>query len=410
MKIIAMKRKKESGQVLVLIALLLVALIGIVGLAVDGGILYSARRSAQSAADNSAMAGAYALCTEGDVQTASLQAAIANEFDDADAQVSVDVNQPPTSGPHSGESQYVEVIINSQEDAYFIKLLYSGAFEVSARSVAKCQQTSPAPLGDGNGLIVLHPTASGALSGTGNQASLSIIGGLYINSNHATAMTVGNIDILASDGTAIVGNYSTGPQGSVSPSPATGQPTITDPLLTLAAPVRPAGACIDSTGGTRTIDPGVYCRITVGGGGTLTMNPGLYYVEGGEFSVTGGGHVLGSEVFIFSTAGSITMTGGGTFVLTAPTSGEYEGLLLFTSRTNSSTITITGGASSTFQGTMYSPAGTLALQGGAGSLSLEAQVIVNKLSIGGSSGINVEYDSSLGYNPGESSQVIELSE
>jgi hypothetical protein len=57
---------------------------------------------------------------------------------------------------------------------------------------------------------------------------------------------------------------------------------------------------------------------------------------------------------------------------------------------------------------MYSPAGTLALAGLTGSLSLDAQVIVNKLTIAGNGQVNIEYDSSLGYNPGPGALVIEL--
>jgi len=411
MKMLNWKRNSESGQALVLIILLLVALIGVVGLAVDGGILYSARRSAQSAADNAAMAGAYAICTEADVAAASQSAATANSFDDSDPQISVVVNHPPAGGPYAGDDAFVEVIINSQEKPAFIQILYSGAFEVSARAVAHCKQTSPAPLGDGNGLIVLNPTVSGALSGGGTGSKLSVIGGIYVNSSHATALTANNGAIEAADGTAIVGGWSKGPNGSVSPAPVTGQVPIPDPLLTLADPDRPGGACITPTIVSNVpINPGVYCQISVSGGKTLVMNPGLYYIEGGDFSVTGNAHVVGSGVFIFSTAGVITLTGGGTFTLTAPTEGEHKGLLLFTSRTNTSTITVTGGATSRFEGTMYSPAGTLSLSGGSGSLSLDAQIIVNKLAISGNGQVNVEYDSSLGYNPGPGAKVIEISD
>ena len=407
-------RSSESGQVMVLVMFLLVALIAAVGLAVDGGRLYSARRSAQNAADNAALAGALAICSqeemnEDEVVSAAEATAGQNGYSNADPGVSVSVDYPPESGLHEGDEDFVEVIINKQEEPGLIQVVYAGAFETSAHAVARCTQTSPAPLGQGNGLIVLHPTASGALNGTGTQATLSVIGGIYVNSNHATGMTAGNIDISASDGIAIVGNYSVGPTGSVSPAPVTGAVPIIDPLLTLADPSRPAGDCINQTAGG-TIDPGVYCKIDLTGNKTLVMNAGLYYIEGGVFSISGGSDVSGSGVFIYSTAGAITMSGGGSFNLVAPDSGEYEGLLLFTSRTNTSDITITGGATSTFQGTIYSPAGRLVLSGSVDDLSLDAQVIVNKLQVSGSSSVNVEYDSSLGYNPGTGSKYIDLSE
>src|SRR3989304_2206923 len=105
-------------------------------------------------------------------------AAPATAFDDADPQISVVVNHPPAGGPNAGDDAFVEVIINSQEKPAFIQVLYSGVFEVSARAVAQCKQTSPAPLGDGNGLMVLNPTVSGALSGGGTGSKLSVIGGI----------------------------------------------------------------------------------------------------------------------------------------------------------------------------------------------------------------------------------------
>ncbi len=51
-------KKSERGQILIVLTLALVALLGFTALAVDGGMVYSDRRYAQSAADASALAGA----------------------------------------------------------------------------------------------------------------------------------------------------------------------------------------------------------------------------------------------------------------------------------------------------------------------------------------------------------------
>ena len=50
-------KKRSEGQALVLMAFALIALAAMVGLAIDGGRLYSQRRQAQNAADAAAMAG-----------------------------------------------------------------------------------------------------------------------------------------------------------------------------------------------------------------------------------------------------------------------------------------------------------------------------------------------------------------
>src|SRR3989454_12514359 len=56
--------KNEEGFVLVVVAALLVALIGFLALAVDIGVLYSARTSAQEVADAAALAGAFTFIND----------------------------------------------------------------------------------------------------------------------------------------------------------------------------------------------------------------------------------------------------------------------------------------------------------------------------------------------------------
>ncbi len=52
--------QKQSGQAIVLIAVLLTALIGALGLAIDGGGMYLLYRDAQNAVDAAALTSAYA--------------------------------------------------------------------------------------------------------------------------------------------------------------------------------------------------------------------------------------------------------------------------------------------------------------------------------------------------------------
>ena len=61
-----MRRNRESGQTLVLMALSLVAILGIVALSIDGGMAYAQRRHMQTAADAAAIAGAESLLISGE--------------------------------------------------------------------------------------------------------------------------------------------------------------------------------------------------------------------------------------------------------------------------------------------------------------------------------------------------------
>jgi len=60
------RNPKESGQAIVLVALVMVALLAATGMAVDGGGLYFLYRDAQNATDSAALAAAYTLCTNPD--------------------------------------------------------------------------------------------------------------------------------------------------------------------------------------------------------------------------------------------------------------------------------------------------------------------------------------------------------
>ena len=56
-----MKLKSQSGQVIVLVAVGLIALIGMAGMVIDGGRAYADERSTEAAAEAGAHAGAYLL-------------------------------------------------------------------------------------------------------------------------------------------------------------------------------------------------------------------------------------------------------------------------------------------------------------------------------------------------------------
>lgn len=60
---------RQSGQSLVLIALLLPALLGVIALAIDGGYAYAQRRQMQNAADAAAVAGARAFALQNNVNS-----------------------------------------------------------------------------------------------------------------------------------------------------------------------------------------------------------------------------------------------------------------------------------------------------------------------------------------------------
>ena len=74
------RREKEGGQIIVLFALAMIAIIAMVGLVLDGGSAFSQRRSEQASADLAALAAANSIMINGDENEATaLARAVASE-------------------------------------------------------------------------------------------------------------------------------------------------------------------------------------------------------------------------------------------------------------------------------------------------------------------------------------------
>ena len=92
---------REDGQMLVIFAICLVAIIAMTGLVIDGGMTFVQQREQQNVADAAAMAGAYAFVNTNDLtaaRAAAQSAASANGFTNGTDGVTVDVATSMSSG------------------------------------------------------------------------------------------------------------------------------------------------------------------------------------------------------------------------------------------------------------------------------------------------------------------------
>ena len=245
-----------------------------------------------------------------------------------------------------------------------------------------------------NGLvIILNPTASGALSLTGS-ASINVPGVVYVDSSSSSALSATGAPSIKASAIDVVGGVDKSGSPSFSPSPITGVATLADPLSGLALPstsgLTSYGSEILGGNSSATIEPGIYSQITASGSAKLTLSPGIYIIEGGGFSVSGAASVSGSGVTIFNvgskypttggTYGSISLSGSGTCSLSPATSGTYAGILFFQPKDNTSIISVSGAASS-LTGAIYAPAAELTVSG---SGELSAAIDVATMSVTGS--------------------------
>ncbi len=244
----------------------------------------------------------------------------------------------------------------------------------------------------GQSIIILDPSAGGALSLSGN-ASIKLTGGVYVDSSSSTAISAsGNAAVKASV-IDVTGKVSKSGNASFSPAPVTGTATVSDPLSSLAEPstsgLTSYGSENLSGSSSATISPGIYTGITVSGNGTLTMCSGTYIIEGGGFSVSGNASVSGSGVLIVNAGsnypctggsyGGITLSGNGSYNLSPLSTGAYAGIVIYQTRDNSKALTLSGNASG-MTGTIYAPAAQVAESGNA---SLNAAIIADTMTISG---------------------------
>ncbi|HKN60039.1 MAG TPA: pilus assembly protein TadG-related protein [Candidatus Acidoferrales bacterium] len=371
-----MARRGEAGQAIVVVALALVAILGILGLATDVGYMRYTKRQLQTAADAAAIAGAAELAYS-DVTSAAQADSAANGFTNGTNGATVTVNNPPLSGQHIGDSNYVETIVAKTTPTFFAKAFGVKTVTLQARAVAQ--------LGSGNNCIfALDPAASGALS-VDSFASITSQCGIVVESTSGSALSCNFLASISASSIGVVG----GVQSflcSLNPTPVKGItiPNPNDPLAYLAKPA--IGSCTFSSQQTytttnsppshpSTLNPGVYCGgIQVQPGASVIFNPGVYILTSGGgkggLTIDIGTNVTtntslspyGVIFYNYGPIGAITFnftsfSSGNAVSLIAPTAGTYQGILFFQDPGNTNSAQIIGSSSynTSLQGSYYLP-------------------------------------------------------
>lgn len=407
------RRNPESGQAIVLMALLMIALIGFLGVAIDGGGLFLLWRNEQNAVDAAVLAASYARCTgnarlltaselHSKVVSAGLESAEKNGFVHNGTTVNVTVNNPPPDGVGAGNPNFTEVVITADKPSYFIQVVYPGPLRVTNSAVGMCEpyfDPSMVP-----GLWAGSLDCENTVNWTGSSGYIA--GGMFSNDE---------IKIKGSSGTVI------GPVEAV--NVIEGHPsTVWDPDNPPVSGVspRPDPLALDislyAPGGTIASRVALYKSITSAAddpdfkkqGGSWTWKPsngrtleGLYYVEGNVD--IGNGVSFGSKGVTFVATGEIQFSGGANVRYYEEVMKEikpgvrYPGLLLFS--TLVSECGGGGGFSIKFSGNsieslgiLYAPKGKVDVSGS--SVTMRGSVVADHIDYSGSNG-RLIYESSL---------------
>ncbi|HEV8536095.1 MAG TPA: pilus assembly protein TadG-related protein [Candidatus Limnocylindria bacterium] len=406
-------REGEQGQAVVLFAILMLALLFAVGLAIDAGQLYSAKRTEQEAADAAAFAGAVVLY-QGGTNAQAIAAATAdatlNGYTHGVNNTEVYVYSPPISGSYQN-NQHVEVVITRQVRTSLVPA--QAAFNpVRARGVAGAEALNNGyaimALDRGNTCNAFITSSNGDLHLTG--------GGILVNSsctpnaannsqNDPARFTIQSPYSLDVNGAA-TGSWFTIPVN-------TGYNQVADPFAGFPKPstsglptCNSLAACRDVLGNQ---NPGVY-TVNLGGNGTLRLNPGIYILKAG-MDTAGNADFGGTGVFLYNTymtypaapgalpdCGMINLQGNAASTLSAQTTGTWANLLVYQDPACTDEMKIGGNASFTGTGSIYLPNARFRFDGNPSTLN-GSQLIAQTVDIqNGNITIN--------YNPVNTAQPI----
>jgi hypothetical protein len=405
------KTHNRRGTILVVTSVGAAAMVGMLLLIVETGMIMDTRRRAQNAIDSAALAAAQTLVRQQSNASATAEATTFIQQHNNLPGGTVSIHMPPVSGPYAGRYGYCEAKIQlHSNNTLFSSFADALAPAVNARAVAGYRSVSSPEM-----IIALDKRYSPGLNCVGN-GQLVIDGGVITNSQgwgvdengaSVTGAINGYAGNIGSNGTfrgrsfRICGGVNN-PAGFL-PYIAGGDhplrcrmPLTPDPLINLPTPTVATGVTnvnrgrvnISSTGYTGTLSPGIYSEINISGG-NVTFNPGIYVITGGELKITGG-NVTANGVMFYITLrdynpstglpdsldgetlpptnnaqrGGITVTSNATLrALNNPTS-PFHGMLFYLRRINDSAVTVAGNATAgQVVGTIYSKWSQLTLTG-----------------------------------------------
>ncbi|HKY56326.1 MAG TPA: pilus assembly protein TadG-related protein [Anaerolineales bacterium] len=396
------KQNKSRGQALIIIALALAGLVGIVGLVVDGGNAFLDRRKAQNAADAAVLAAALARIRGGqDMVATAFASAAQNGYNNDGVTNSVELFSPPRDGPHSDNVEYIQIIITSHIDTYFLRVVGRSRISNVVQAVARTKSSENKQLLNGMAIVSLAPS-----SNCGNQKSFWIHGdatleisggGVFINSNNETCALLqhGNGSIHVNDGFTInvVGGASIQKPLLFTPGVTVGAGPINYPPPFFMPDIECDETTAQVSADGITMTPGTWAD-EFPPQGVTQLEAGVYCLENG---MKINGPLVGQNV-VFKVLNGEVDFGNANIVLEAPNSGDNAGLLIYLPQENNSKVTLNGGSESVIEGTILAPASPIVINGNSSSSGFQSQIIGYTIEVGGSANVALVYSDAQNYD------------
>jgi hypothetical protein len=454
--------RDEGGQAILIVATTMLAMLFMVGLAMDAGQLYNGRRTAQEAADSAAFAGAVVLYQSGtssDATSAATNDASTNGY--ATDTPTPGTTVTPAVVTYGSNPNCVQVDISTQvltslvpQEAQFTTVKAHATACSQARSSAYAVMATDQTCSTSDYRI----NSGGTLTVHGGGIQVNSCGTPAMNNSGTIAVDAGyEVDVVGTTGGGGTYPAATYTGKAVQPDPFAGAPK---PSTSGMSTYTPACAPTINQPGIYTGDansnctyyfaPGTYIwkqaapsfggnaygctglpigtttTTAVGAAGTVTITPasmadiGLHKLllvdsgasqetvtpnavtgstftakfaktHSGTWAITGGcsGVTTGDGgVFFYittenypaagGTCHEVSFNGNAAGVLSPPSSGSYEGMLIWVDSTCTTGVTITGNGAINTSGALYVPNGTLSMSGSNAVLNA-SQVVAKKV-------------------------------
>ena len=399
---------RRRGVSLVLVVVSLVALLSVLALSLEGGLLLSERRNAQATADAAAMAAAadfywhhfvnFGADPQDTARNAALYAASQNGYTNDGTNTKVHVHIPPRSGPYAGMKSYAEVEVEYFHTRGFSSLFGTDKIPIRARAVSVGKPNS----GE-FGILVLDPDDKSAFNAGGGGTIEVKRTPIIVNSSSSEGSIANGGTKISAPSYFLAGNYTTSGGGQFLGQMNLNSRATPDPLADLPVPDKSTMPVQSNgrkqyTSGTTVLYPGVYKGgLSASSTANIVLMPGIYYMDQGGFQFTGQGSLTGDGVMIYNEPGNgnangVSISASGSVRLSPPTSGIYQGLLLFQERTSTVSASISGGSNMNISGTFYFAGALLSVTGSAGFTNFGSQYISNTLNVQGSGTVYVDWD------------------
>lgn len=312
-------KRAESGNVAIVFALALTALVGAIGVAVDFGRAQLMETRMQRALDAAVLAGAAADPAD---QIRIASATFTNNLSFTQATGLATSFGSAAGGRFDGT-------VSAKLGTTFMALL---GYTEMTRVVHASARLGTATATTSVCVLLKDPSAAQALLVNGGADVLGPNCEIHVASNGSPAAVFNAGTALNVARTCIAG-ASVLDNGGVHPNLAKSCTVAADPFAG-ALPVPASATCTASngnfTGGTVNLTPGVYCGFfNFNAAPTVNFAPGLYVIRGGDWNVDGGTWSGNGVTFYFADSSRIQFNSAVAANLTAPVGGAYDGIMMF---------------------------------------------------------------------------------